>query len=43
MDAMRQSIEKIAAAIGWRPTLGLDRILGDVIEHARTSPVLEPA
>jgi UDP-glucose 4-epimerase len=26
------SIEKIAAAIGWRPTLGLDRILADVID-----------
>jgi UDP-glucose 4-epimerase len=37
------SIEKIGAAIGWRPTLGLDRILADVIEHARTTPVLEPA
>jgi UDP-glucose 4-epimerase len=38
------SIEKIAAAIGWQPTLALDRILADVIEHARTSPaVLEPA
>jgi UDP-glucose 4-epimerase len=37
------SIEKIGAAIGWRPTLGLDRILHDVIEHARTTPVLEPA
>jgi UDP-glucose 4-epimerase len=37
------SIEKIGAAIGWRPTLGLDRILQDVIDHARTTPVLEPA
>jgi UDP-glucose 4-epimerase len=25
------SIEKIRAAIGWQPTLGLDRILADVI------------
>ncbi len=33
------SIEKIAAAIGWRPTLDLDRILADVIEHFRTVPV----
>src|SRR5947208_228410 len=37
------SIEKIGAAIGWRPTLGLDRILADVIEHTRTTPVLESA
>jgi UDP-glucose 4-epimerase len=38
------SIEKIGAAIGWKPTLGLDRILADVIDHARTRPaVLEPA
>jgi UDP-glucose 4-epimerase len=37
------SIEKIAAATGWQPTLGLDRILADVIEHARTTAVLEPA
>jgi nucleoside-diphosphate-sugar epimerase len=27
------SIEKIGAAIGWRPTLDLDRILADVIAH----------
>jgi UDP-glucose 4-epimerase len=33
------SIEKIGAAIGWRPQLGLDRILADVIEHARTAPL----
>jgi nucleoside-diphosphate-sugar epimerase len=32
------SIEKIGAAIGWRPTLDLDRILGDVIEHTRHAP-----
>ncbi|HEU0304868.1 MAG TPA: NAD-dependent epimerase/dehydratase family protein, partial [Gaiellaceae bacterium] len=31
------SIEKIEAAIGWRPTLGLERILADVIEHAGTT------
>jgi len=37
------SIEKIGAAIGWRPTLGLDRILADVIEHSRTpEPVAAP-
>jgi len=28
------ALEKIAAAIDWQPTLGLDRILADVIEHA---------
>jgi nucleoside-diphosphate-sugar epimerase len=38
------SIEKIGGAVGWRPTHGLDRILGDVIEHSRTTPaVLEVA
>ena len=30
------SIEKIRRAIGWRPIRDLDRILLDVIEHART-------
>jgi UDP-glucose 4-epimerase len=30
------STEKIAAKTGWHPTLNLDRILRDVIEHART-------
>jgi UDP-glucose 4-epimerase len=29
------SIDKIAAAIGWRPARDLERILADVIEHAR--------
>jgi UDP-glucose 4-epimerase len=29
------AIEKIRAAIGWQPTLDLDRILADVIAHAR--------
>jgi UDP-glucose 4-epimerase len=38
------SIEKIGGAVGWQPAYGLDRILGDVIEHSRTTPaVLEPA
>ncbi len=32
------SIEKISAAIGWRPSLELDRILGDVIDHTRRAP-----
>ena len=31
-------IEKIKGAIGWEPHLDLDRILHDVIEHARTAP-----
>jgi UDP-glucose 4-epimerase len=35
------SIEKIAAAIGWRPSRTLDDILGDVIEHTRTANVLD--
>jgi nucleoside-diphosphate-sugar epimerase len=34
------SIEKIAAALGWRPERDLDRILNDVIEYERA---LEPA
>jgi UDP-glucose 4-epimerase len=33
------SIEKIGAAIGWRPERGLDEILADVIEHARAAPI----
>ncbi|TML14100.1 MAG: NAD-dependent epimerase/dehydratase family protein [Actinobacteria bacterium] len=38
------ALEKIGAAIAWTPRLGLDQILADVIEHARTSPpALEPA
>jgi len=35
----RPSIDKIAAAIGWRPSLDLDRILADVIEHTRRAPI----
>jgi UDP-glucose 4-epimerase len=31
------SIEKIRGAIGWRPIRDLDRILLDVIDHARTA------
>jgi UDP-glucose 4-epimerase len=31
-------LEKIAAAIGWRPTRNLEQILADVIEHERTEP-----
>jgi UDP-glucose 4-epimerase len=37
------AIEKIRGAIGWRPTLDLDRILADVIEHTRRAPVLVEA
>jgi UDP-glucose 4-epimerase len=32
------SIEKIGGAIGWQPSLDLDRILGDVIDHTRRAP-----
>jgi UDP-glucose 4-epimerase len=35
------AVEKIRAAVGWSPTRSLDEILADVIEHARTAPVLE--
>src|SRR5919202_1437909 len=35
------AIHKIRDAVGWEPTLGLDRILADVIEHARHAPLLE--
>jgi UDP-glucose 4-epimerase len=34
------AIDKIRDAIDWRPTLDLDRILADVIEHTRRTPVL---
>jgi UDP-glucose 4-epimerase len=34
------ALEKIRDAVGWRPSLDLDRILGDVIDHARRAPVL---
>ena len=33
------SIEKIGAAIGWRPERDLEQILGDVVAHARTAPL----
>jgi UDP-glucose 4-epimerase len=35
------SIEKVRSAIGWQPQLGLDRILADVIEHARAGEPVE--
>jgi UDP-glucose 4-epimerase len=31
------SIEKIAAAVGWRPTIDLDGILADIVAHARAA------
>jgi nucleoside-diphosphate-sugar epimerase len=31
------SIEKIAAAVGWRPTIDLDGIVADIVAHARTA------
>jgi UDP-glucose 4-epimerase len=37
------SIEKIHLAIGWQPTLDLDRVLDDVIDHTRRSPAVELA
>ncbi len=37
------SIEKIGNAIGWRPSLDLNRVLEDVIDYARRATVTEPA
>jgi UDP-glucose 4-epimerase len=34
------AIEKIGAALGWQPTLNLDQILADVVEHVRSAPPL---
>ncbi|MFL5920686.1 MAG: NAD-dependent epimerase/dehydratase family protein [Gaiellaceae bacterium] len=34
------AIGKIREAIGWQPTLDLDRIIADVLEHARAAPRL---
>ncbi len=34
------SIEKINEAIGWKPTLDLDRVLDDVVENQRSNAVL---
>ena len=33
------AIEKIGAAIGWRPSRTLDEVIADVIEHARSVPL----
>ena len=37
------SIDKIGAAIGWQPSLDLDRVLADVIDHTRRAPAVELA
>jgi UDP-glucose 4-epimerase len=37
------SIEKIHGAIGWQPTLDLDRVLADVIDYTRRAPAVELA
>jgi UDP-glucose 4-epimerase len=37
------SIAKIGEAIGWRPSLDLDRVLADVIDHVRRAPAVELA
>jgi UDP-glucose 4-epimerase len=36
------AIDKIAAAIGWRPTIDLDGILDDVISHTRKTQAPSP-
>jgi UDP-glucose 4-epimerase len=36
------SIEKVRGAIGWEPTLTLERILDDVIDHVRGEPETQP-
>ena len=33
------SIERIKGAIGWQPSLDLERVLTDVIDHTRHAPV----
>ena len=35
------ALDKIRKAIGWRPSLDLDRILADVIDHTRRAPAVE--
>src|SRR5438874_2647384 len=37
------AIERIAAAVGWQPTLALDEILRDVVEHTRSASALAAA
>jgi UDP-glucose 4-epimerase len=43
MHHREPSIEKIASAVGWRPTVDLDGILADVIAHARTDRASAPS
>jgi UDP-glucose 4-epimerase len=35
------SIEKIREAVGWEPTVSFERILADVVDHARRAPILD--
>jgi UDP-glucose 4-epimerase len=37
------SIERVHGAIGWRPSLDLERILADVIDHTRHAPIAAEA
>jgi UDP-glucose 4-epimerase len=37
------SIDRIREAVGWRPTLDLNRILADVIDYTRRAPAVELA
>jgi UDP-glucose 4-epimerase len=37
------AIERVQAAIGWQPTLTLDEILRDVVDHTRSTPALAAA
>ena len=37
------SIDKIRAATGWRPSLDLERVLADVIDHTRRASEVELA
>jgi UDP-glucose 4-epimerase len=39
----KPSLDKIRGAIGWRPSLDLDRILSDVIDWSRRAPAIEPS
>jgi nucleoside-diphosphate-sugar epimerase len=39
MQHRTPSIDKITAAVGWKPGVDLERILADVIDHARHAPL----
>jgi UDP-glucose 4-epimerase len=43
-DMLRRvpDISKVDRLLDWRPTMSLDRILRDVVEHEIASSVLEP-